>query len=147
MSTYSFLDTVAALTGPGGVINLGAGAASAEEGISITANNPINNMAVGADGAVMHSLHADKSGTVHIRLQKTSPVNQQLSAMYALQTAVSSSHGKNTISIANSLTSDVITCRVVAFQKAPDLTYAKDGGMNEWVFDAGIIDRTLGSTN
>lgn len=145
-ATYSFLNTNCALVGPGGAINLGAGAANAEEGIVIEAANDIDTLVVGADGTPMHSLHADKSGTVTIKLLKTSPVNQQLSLMYAFQTASAANHGQNTISLANSVTQDSITCQAVAFKKAPSLTYAKEGGMNEWAFSAGIIDRTLGGS-
>lgn len=144
MSTYSFLDVKASLVGPGGSANLASGAAAAEEGITIEATEDINHMTVGADGEVMHSLHANKSGTAHIRLLKTSPVNQILAALYAFQTASSANHGQNTISLTNAQTGDAVTCRQVAFKKATGLTYAKDGGMNEWVFDCGKIDRALG---
>lgn len=144
MSTYSFLSIKCSLVGPGGSVNLAAGAAAAEEGITIAPTEDINTMTVGADGEVMHSLHANKSGTITVRLLKTSPVNQLLSAMYAFQTASAPSHGQNTISLTNPDIGDVVTHRIVAFKKAPDLTYAKDGGLNEWVFDCGKIDRALG---
>lgn len=144
MATYSFLNTVCALVGPGGYINLGEGAAVAEEGITINAAEDINEMKVGADGKVMHSLHANKSGEVVIRLQKTSQVNSLLSSLYAIQTASSITHGRNTITLNNLGTGDAVTCQQVAFKKAPDLTYAKDGGTVEWHLDAGVIDRVLG---
>jgi len=145
MSTYSFLDVNASLVGPGGAINLGQGAAVTEEGITIEASDDIDSMTIAADGTPMHNLHANKSGTVTVRVLKTSPVNQKLAQMYALQTTASSTHGQNTISIANAITQDSITCQQVAFKRAPTITYAKEGGMNEWVFNAGIIDRVLGS--
>jgi hypothetical protein len=145
MSTYSFLDVSASIVGPGGSVNLGAGAAVTEEGISFEPSEDIDSMSIAADGTPMHSLHANKSGTVTVRLQKTSPVNQKLMQMYNLQTASGSNHGQNTISMSNSATQDAITAQVVAFKRVPALTYAKEAGMNEWVFNAGIIDRTLGS--
>lgn len=145
MATYSFLDTNCSIVGPGGSVNLASGAAAAEEGITITATEDINTMTIGADGAVMHSLHADKSGHVKVTLLKTSPVNQQLSQMYALQTSSGANHGQNTISLSNTLTGDSVTMQIVAFKKAPELKYQKDGGTNDWEFDAGVIDRTLGN--
>ena len=145
MSTYSFLDVSAAITGPGGAINLAQGAGAAEEGITIEPTEDIDTLTIGADGTPMHSLHANKSGTATIRLLKTSPVNAKLSQMYALQTAISSNHGQNTISIVNAQTGDSVTCQLVAFKRAPTITYAKEGGMMEWAFNAGIIDRTLGA--
>ena len=146
MATYSFLDVNCAMTGPGGAVNLGVGASNAEEGITITPTEDIDTMTIGADGSPMHSLHADKSGSVSVRLLKTSPVNQKLTQMYAFQTASGANHGQNTISLSNAHTGDVITCQVVAFKRAPDLNFAKEGGFNDWIFNAGIIDRTLGGT-
>lgn len=147
MSTYSFLDVHCGIIGPGGAINLGSGAATSDEGITIEPNEAINTLTVGADGSAMHSLHANKSGKVSVSLLKTSPVNQLLSLMYAFQTASGSNHGKNTITLANNQTGDVVTCQVVAFSKAPSLKYQKEGGMNVWEFEAGIIDRLLGRGN
>jgi hypothetical protein len=144
MPTYSFLDVNASLVGPGGAVNLGSGAGAAEEGITIEPTDEINTMTIGADGTAMHSLHANKSGTVTVRVLKTSPVNQKLAQMYAFQTSAGANHGQNTISIANNNMQDVITCQKVAFKRAPNVTYAKEGGTNEWTFHAGNIDRTLG---
>ena len=142
--TYSFLDVNAAIVGPGGSFGLGSGAGSSDEGITIEPSGDINTMTIGADGTPMHSLHADKSGKVTVRLLKTSPVNAQLSAMYAFQTSAGSNHGQNTITVANNKTGDTITCQICAFERAPTITYAKEAGINEWAFAAGIIDRTLG---
>ena len=144
MATYSFLDCNASIVGIGGAVALGTGAGVAEEGITITPNGEIDSMVIGADGTPMHSLHADKSGKVVVKLLKTSPVNQKLMLMYNLQTASATNHGQNTISLTNSQTLDTITCSAVAFAKAPDLTYGKEAGLNEWLFNAGKIERILG---
>ncbi len=142
MYTYSFLDVQAALVGPGGSISLGNGAGAAEEGITVEMTEDKNTMTIGADGTPMHSLHAGKGGTVTVRLLKTSPVNNNLSLMYNLQTASGALHGANVLTLSNSL-GDQITCRAVAFKKMPSQTNAKDAGINEWTFDAGIVDTTL----
>ena len=144
MSTYSFLDVKCSIVGPGGAINLASGASASEEGITITATEPINTMTIGADGTVMHSLHANKSGKITVSLLKTSPVNTLLATMYAFQTASAANHGQSTITLTSVQIGDVITMRQVAFEKAPDLSYKKDGGMIEWAFDVGVIDRALG---
>jgi hypothetical protein len=145
MSTYSFLDVNASLVGPGGAINIGAGAAASEEGITVAPADDIDKMVVAADGTPMHSLLANKSGTLSVVLLKTSPVNQKLMALYNVQTANPASHGQNTISVVTKLGQDVVTCRSVAFKKVPDLKYAAEAGTNEWQFNCGIIDRALGS--
>ena len=79
MATYSFMDVTASLSGPTGEIDLGYGSASSEEGITVAMGGPKNTMTIGADGEVMHRLHADKSGTVTVNLLKTSPTNKKLS--------------------------------------------------------------------
>lgn len=144
MSTYSFLDVNATLVGAGGVIDLGAGAGVSDEGITIEMAGDKNTMTVGADGEGMHSLHADKSGTVTVTLLKTSPTNAKLMALYQLQTSASNLHGQNVITVTNPKTGDVTTCRQSAFRRPPANVYAKDGGTNSWVFDVVKIDTILG---
>ena len=75
MATYSFLDVTATLAGPVGVVDLGYGSGSAKEGITISLANARNAMLIGADGEGMHTLKADKSGTITVRLLATSSRN------------------------------------------------------------------------
>lgn len=145
MGSYSFLDCAASIAGPGGAFQLGSGSGNTEEGITTAMVEDKNTMTIGADGSVMHSLHGGKGGTVTVRLLKTSPVNAQLSEMYNFQAKSSASWGQNTITIRDIARGDTITCQLCAFKKHPDVTYAKDGGTNEWTFDAGIIDHQLGT--
>lgn len=145
MATYSFNEVFCNLVGPGGSISLGDGAGNAEEGITIEPTEDVDTMTIGADGTPMHSLHKDTSGQVIVRLLKTSNKNQALATMYALQTSSGSTHGQNTFIVGNNWTNDVISCTEVAFKRAPTITYAKDGGLNEWAFNAGRIVRTLGN--
>jgi hypothetical protein len=144
MSTYSFLDCNAGIVGPGGAINLAADAGAAEEGITIVPVEAKNIMQIGAGGQGQHSLVAGEASTVTVNLLKTSPVNALLMAMYNYQTSSSVLHGKNTIAITDLGRGDLITLSKVAFQKAPDLGYAKEAGMNAWVFDAIFTNRILG---
>jgi hypothetical protein len=144
-NVYSFLDVQAAIVGPGGSFSIGSGAGAAEEGISIDPSGEIDGMQIGADGTGQHSLHADKSGKVTVRLLKTSPTNRLLSAMYNFQTASAASHGQNTITITDAVRGDVITCRQCAFAKAPNLNYGKEAGTQDWEFNAVAIDRILGA--
>ncbi|HIC9033577.1 DUF3277 family protein [Citrobacter freundii] len=144
MATYSFLDVTASLTGPTGVIDLGQGSANSEEGITQTMGGNKNTMTIGADGEVMHSLHADKSGTITVTLLKTSPVNKKLSLAYNAQSQSSATWGNNVIVIRNTESGDISTARSCAFQKQPDFNNAKEGGTVAWVFDCGKIDQLLG---
>ena len=144
MPTYSFMDVTATLTGPTGSVELGYGSANSEEGIVGAMGGPKNTMTIGADGEVMHSLHADKSGTITVNLLKTSPTNKKLSLMYNAQSQSSATWGNNVILIRNKVSGDVVTARSVAFQKQPDFANAKDGSTVPWVFDGGKIDELLG---
>lgn len=146
MYTYSFLDVSATIAGPTGVATIGQGSANAkEEGISVEYANPRNAMTVGADGEGMHTLKADKSGTVTIRLLYTSPVNATLMAMANAQFLSSSAHGNNVITIRNKGNEDVIVCRNVAFTNIPNRSFGEDVGLMEWVFHALKIDNLTGT--
>ncbi len=144
MGTYSFLDVTASLTGPTGVIDLGAGSANGEEGITVAMAGEVNTMVSGIDGEVMHNLHADKTGSIKVSLLKTSPVNKKLSLAYNAQVQSSATWGKNVIMIRNTASGDITTARSVAFKKLPDYTNGKDGGTVSWEFDCGKIDQVLG---
>ena len=142
---YSFQDVTATIVGVGGSINLGNEAGVAEEGISITLTEDKNQMTIGADGTPMHTLVAGNGGTVTVRLQRTSPVNALLSAMFNLQRANSSAWGKNVITVRRANAQDDITCTLCAFKKWPDLTFAKGPNIVEWTWDAGRVDGFLGA--
>lgn len=143
--TYSFLDSQATLSGPGGSIPLGAGSAAADEGISVDAREDIDRLTIGADGSPMHSLVADKSAKVTVRLLKTSLTNQLLSSMLAFQRASSANWGQNTFTLVNTTSGDTISCSSVAFGKVPNLKYDKEGALNEWEFNVGVCDVALGA--
>lgn len=145
MAAYSFLNVNCAIVGPGGELNLAAGAAAAEEGITIEAVEDKNLMTIGADGKGQHSLIASDARTATVRLLKTSPLNQALMLMYNLQSASSGLWGINTITVSDSARGDLTLLQSCAFKKVPTLTYAKEGGMNEWVFDCIAGNSLLGS--
>lgn len=144
MSTYSFIDVSASLSGATGIVDLGYGSANADEGITVTMTEAKNTMTTGADGEVMHSLHAGKSGTITVVLLKTSPVNKKLSLMYNAQSQSSATWGNNVIVVRNSASGDLVTARSCAFQKQPDHANAKVGTTVSWAFDCGKIDEVLG---
>lgn len=143
--TYSFADVQAAIKGPNGSFSLGSGAGPSEEGISITMAEDKGTLTVGADGTGMHSLHAAKHGTVTVRVLKTSPVNSLLMDMYRLDTSSGANYGQATITVRDPIRGDSITCSFCGFRKAPDISFAKEGGVNEWSWNAAEIDQVLGN--
>lgn len=144
MGVYSFLSTVATITGPGGSFNLGAGAAAAEEGITIEGVEDKNVMQIGADGEGQHSLVASDARLVTIRLLKTSLVNGNLMLMYQLQSVSSALWGQNVITVVNGPLGDLTILQACAFKKVPTITYAKEAGMYEWTFDVIKGNSVLG---
>lgn len=144
--TYSFLDVQAAISGPGGNFPLaGDESGNSEEGITIEPTGDKNIMTVGADGSVMHSLKGDRSGTVTVRLLKTSTINAALAGSLQLSDDVEFPPRPNTITTATWPRGDTITCQKVAFAKNASKTYAGDGGIMEWTFHAGTISALLGA--
>lgn len=141
---YSFLNISCALVGPGGVLNLAAGAAVAEEGITLEPVEDKNQMTIGADGKGQHSLIASDACTLTVRLLKTSPLNQALAIMYDLQSASSGLWGQNVFTLTDSARGDFSVIQSAAFKKKPTLTYAKEAGLNEWTFDGISATSVLG---
>lgn len=145
MAVYSFLNVNCTIAGAGGVLNLAAGAASAEEGLTIEAVEDKNVMTIGADGKGQHSLIASDAATITVRLLKTSPLNASLMVMYNLQSQSSALWGQNVFTITDSARGDYTVAQSCAFKKKPTLTYAKEAGINEWVFDGISVNSVLGS--
>ena len=145
MSVYSFLDVKCTMVGPTGFLNLGSGAAVAEEGITIEASEDKNVMTIGADGKGQHSLIASDACTVTVRLLKTSPQNALLQTFYDLQSISSALWGQNVFTIVNPATGDYTVVQAAAFKKKATITYAKEGGMMEWAFDGITVNSILGN--
>lgn len=144
MGVYAFQNIVAAIVGPGAAFNLGAGAAVAEEGITIAPNEDKNSMIIGADGVGQHTLIASNGGIITMRFLKTSPTNGLLQLAYDAQSASSALWGQNLITVADTVRLELTTCQSCAFQKKPELVYDKAGPMLEWVFQSLAINSVLG---
>lgn len=144
-ASYSFLDVMCSIVGPGGAFSLGQDAGVAEGGISVELQADKDTLVLGADGSPMHSLHAGQGGSITVRLLKVSSTNFLLSTLYAFQSSSSANWGLNTIVISDLSRGDVITGLQCAFKRQPANTYATDGNIIEWAFNAGAIFETLGA--
>lgn len=143
-NTYSLTSVQGSIIGPGGNIPLGNSAAPAAEGITIGFKDELNTMTMGADGTVMHALHAARPGRVTCRYLKTSPTNALLSAMFNFQQSSPASWGQNVVEFIDVNRGDVITLSQASFVKPPEVTYDVEGKMNEWIFD-GVLSQVLGT--
>lgn len=144
MAVYSFLSISCLFVGPGIASNLAAGAAIAEEGITLEAAEDKNKMDIGADGVGQHTLIASDAATLTIRTLKTSPANAALQIAYDTQSLTPSLWGLNQVSITDSNRGDVSVLVSVAFKKKATITYAKEAGMMEWTFDVINANSILG---
>ena len=84
-------------------------------------------MTIGADGGGMHSLRANRSGVITVRLLKTSPVNGLLQAAFDLQRISSANWGQNTLVISDTARGEVTSGLFAAFKQFTPVTYAQDG--------------------
>ncbi|SBV95510.1 conserved hypothetical protein [uncultured delta proteobacterium] len=143
---WSFLDVSASIEGPGGGFTLGGpDTGTAEEGVNIEPKGDVNIMTEGADGSWMHSLRASKGGTLTVTLLRNSPTNAKLQAMLNYQRSSARYHGRNTVTIRQVVSGDLIPCEGVAFAKQPGIPFAVEGGKLAWVFDVGRFEPTLGA--
>lgn len=101
-------------------------------------------MQTGADGEVMHSLHASDSGTIRIRLLKTSPVNAVLQTMLDQQRRGGATWARNVFKLRDHIRGDSVAGNEVAFTGHAPLSYGKTGNVNEWAFHAGHLTIQLG---
>jgi len=144
--TYAFQDFLGAYSGPGGVADISSGGI-AEEGITIAFDEDKATKTNGADGDWMYSLHAASGGMVTVRVLKTSPLNAFFGRLYNFETSSGANYGRGTFTGRNVSTGDAFVCDGCGIRKFPDNVNAKEGGTNEWVFMAGVIDVTLGDGN
>lgn len=143
MATYSFLSVQGAISGPGGSFVIGSTAGVAEEGITSSMIEEKDLATFGADGALMHSLRASNGGKFAVRLLKTSALNAKFSQMYNLQKSNPAIWGTNVLTVADVVRGDNSSLTQAAFVKKADVTWDKDGKMNEWEF-IGILNEQLG---
>jgi hypothetical protein len=143
LASYSFLDSHATFNGPSGNYNVGSGSGNAEEGITVEMLGDKDTQTTGADGSIMHSLHASDSAKVTIRLLKSSLVNALLNGSYNSDKQSGLTWGQNNITITHSVLGDVITLTNLAFIRQPPLNYAVEGGLLEWELQ-GRVDENLG---
>lgn len=145
MGTYSFINIVAVLSGPGGNFQLGYGSGNAKEGLTFEMLDDKDKMDVGADGSIMHSLRASDAGKATVRLLKTAPTNRALSQLYNFQKSSSIFWGQNLLRVQDVVRGDVIACEDLAFARQAPVTYGEDGETMEWTFFGRIPAMLLGS--
>lgn len=96
----------------------------------------------GADGRTTRVKQNDKSGSITITLQQTSPSNNHLSAIMVLDE--SSGEGIVPVTIKDILSSSLIASSYAWVKKPPASPYAKENSNREWVFDCAVLEMFIG---
>lgn len=137
MASYSFLDVTATITGPGGAFSIKIGAAP--EGITWAPSDDMNEMVVGSDGTIQHSLkESGNTGQLTLTLLKVSHVNQQLRALFESQRSTASTWGMNTITWHDRASNEDLEVTEAAFTNVPNFAVAQTGGTVTWTFDGRL---------
>jgi hypothetical protein len=144
MSAYSFLNIQASIVGPGLATQIGSSSGAAKEGLSTAFDEDKTTVTTGADGSIMTSLKAGMTGTITVRLMKTSPINSVLSNAFNFQRASAANWGGNTIRVVDKARGDVVTGRQMSFVKYADNVWAEEGNVLEWTF-RGVVNEVLGA--
>lgn len=144
-ATYSLTNVSVTINGPGINKSIGALSGFAEGAVAIAMDEDKTNLNTGGGGSWMHSLHAGNAGTITFNVLKNSPINEFMASAYNLQRTSSILWGKNIITIVNTGSDDQIIAIGGAFQRIPNLNYAKDGDTMGWAFRCGQITHKLGN--
>lgn len=139
MKVYSFLNTVVIVNG----VEL-TGFADGDDVIDIKRRTDSASDKVGADGAMLISLSADKSGEFTFKLQQTSPSNKFLASLIALQEGGAKTFVPVTVLFQDTYRQDLATGTVGYLKKPADVTRGAQGNTQEWTVVVERLDLLLG---
>jgi hypothetical protein len=101
---------------------------------------------VGADGKMMVSISADKSGEFTFKLQQTSPSNKYLMALLALQEFSAKSFVPVNVLCRDTYRNDVASGTVGYIKKPAGQQRGMEGNNQEWVIVTERMDLIFGDT-
>jgi hypothetical protein len=139
MRPYSFLNTVMLVNG----VEI-TGWADGDDVINISRRTDSASDKVGADGRMMVSISADRSGEFSFKLQMTSSSNKFLSGLVALQEAGAAKFLPVTVLFQDTFRKDLATGTIGYLKKAADLTRGQQAGNTEWTIVVERLDMLLG---
>jgi hypothetical protein len=139
MRPYSFQNTVMLVNG----VEI-TGWADGDDVISISRRTDSASDKVGADGRMMVSISADRSGEITFKLQMTSSSNRYLSSLIALQEAGAAKFVPVTVMFQDTFRQDLATGTIGYLKKPADLTRGSQAGNTEWTCVVERLDMLLG---
>lgn len=139
MKVYSFQNTVMLING----VEI-TGWADGDDVINIARRTDSASDKVGADGSMMVSLSADKSGEFTFKLQQTSSSNKYLASLIALQEGGAKTFVPVNALFQDTYRNDLATGTIGYLKKLTDMTRGTQGNTQEWVVVVERLDMLLG---
>ena len=113
--------------------------------ITVARDNPAYEMVIGADGEATRVKSNDRSGTITITLQQSSPSNDDLSTI-ALSDELSNT-GVRPFFMKDNLGTTIYSAASAFIEKIPDAGFAKTATDRVWVLKTDNLVAFLGSNN
>ena len=139
MRVYSFANTVMIING----VEI-TGFSEGDDVIDITRNGDSASHKVGADGHMVVSLSADKSGAYKFKLQSTSSSNRYLSMLAAQQDGGTATFVPLHVKFQDLHRQDLADGSVGYLKKHADIKTGKEAGEREWEVIVESLDMLLG---
>lgn len=139
MKVHSFLNTVVLVNG----VEI-QGWADGDDVIQISRRNDSASDRVGADGNMMMSISADRSGSFTFRLMQTSSSNKYLMSLVALMEGGARTFVPVQVSFQDTYRNDNVTGVFGYITKPTDVTRGGAGQTQEWTIVVERLDLLLG---
>lgn len=139
MKVYSFQNTVMLVNG----VEI-TGWAEGDDVIAIARRTDSASDKVGADGSMMVSISADKSGEFAFKLQQTSSSNKYLMSLCALQEGGAKTFVPVNVLFQDTYRNDLATGTIGYIKKPADIARGAQGNNQEWTVVVERLDLLLG---
>lgn len=139
MKVYSFQNTVMLVNG----VEI-TGWSEGDDVIHISRRSDSASDKVGADGTMMVSISADKSGSIKFKLQQTSSSNKYLMSLCALQEGGAKTFVPINTLFQDTYRQDLATGTVGYIKRPPELQRGHQAGDQEWEIITERLDMLLG---
>lgn len=135
MKVYSFLNNVLLVNG----VEI-TGWADGDDAISMSRLTDSASHKIGADGTMMVSLSADRSGEFTFKLQQTSPSNKYLTSLLIAQDSGVIQFTPINVLFTDTYRNDQVTSTVGYLKKPADMVRGMGGNVQEWTIVVERID-------
>lgn len=139
MKVYSFQNTVVLVNG----VEI-TGYSEGDDVIRINRRSDSASDKMGADGSMMVSISADKSGEITFKLQQTSGSNKYLMSLCALQEGGAKTFVPVNVLFQDTYRQDLATGTVGYIKRPPELSRGHQAGDQEWTIVTERLDMLLG---